>query len=400
MAPGFRVVAIVAAYNEADIVEQSVADLVEQGVDVYLVDDGSTDGTADIAERYRGRGVVAVERRPPGAAGCHRFSLASIVERKTRIAESLDADWFINHDVDEFRESPWPQVPLRDAIERVDTCGYSAIDFVSLDFWPTDDRFRPGDDVRAAFTHHAAPTPHDRQQIRCWKNTGAAVDLVSTGGHSTGFAGRRVFPIRFLSRHYPIRGQAHGERKVFAERRRDYDEHERAHGWHVQYDGIEPGDSFIRDPATLTPYDGDAVRLELALRHRGVEALEAAVAETRCVIDTQRREIERLHEQLAQLRGRLAGTAQALDQRSAEAAAWHEMLDRTSIELGSMRTRHAAQQDAIERAHAALLDREHAIDGLSGALAGAQARIAALEASRSWRVTSPLRAILRAIRGR
>jgi len=34
---------------------------------------------------------------------------------------------------------------------------------------------------------------------------------------------------------------------------------------------MESGDRFIRDLATLTVYDPDAIRLQLFLRHRGVE---------------------------------------------------------------------------------------------------------------------------------
>ena len=61
-----RVTAIVAAYNEADIIGQVVGDLVAQGVTVYLLDDGSTDGTAAAVEPYLGRGVLAIEGLPAG----------------------------------------------------------------------------------------------------------------------------------------------------------------------------------------------------------------------------------------------------------------------------------------------------------------------------------------------
>src|SRR5712692_1025386 len=161
----FGVVAIIAAYNEADIIEQVVADLIEQSVHVYFVDDGSTDGTVAAVEQYIGRGVLHVERLTPrGAPSRHSFDLEAIVRRKAQIASELDADWFINHDADEFRESPWPHLTLRDAVWRVDALGFNAIDFQSLDFWPVHDRFRAGDDVRAAFTHYAERAPYDRVQ--------------------------------------------------------------------------------------------------------------------------------------------------------------------------------------------------------------------------------------------
>src|SRR5689334_15393955 len=108
MAPGFRVVAIVAAYNEADIIAQVVADLIAQGVDVYVLDDGSTDGTAAAVERFVGRGVIAVEAlRAHPTASAAPFDWTGILARKTALARAIDADWFIHHDADEFRESPW-----------------------------------------------------------------------------------------------------------------------------------------------------------------------------------------------------------------------------------------------------------------------------------------------------
>ena len=289
---GFSVVAIIAAYNEADVIGHVVADLIAQDVQVYLLDDGSTDGTVAAVEPYLDRGVIGIERLADPGPG--RFEWGRILRRKAELARTLDANWFIHHDADEFRESPWPHVALNAAIKLVDACGFNAIDFECLDFWPVHDGFRAGQDVREAFTFHAPAAPHDRVQIRCWKKTDALVDLASRGGHEVLFPDRKVFPGRFILRHYPIRGQAHGERKVFHERRPRFVEEERARGWHVQYDDVVEGASFIRDPSTLVPYDADQVRIRLALRHRGVEELEQALELARAESDALRCEIDRL----------------------------------------------------------------------------------------------------------
>ncbi len=296
MPTDFRVVAILAAYNEADIIAQVVADLIDQGVRVYLIDDGSTDGTVTAVEPFVGRGLLAIEssaRRDAGASA-DPFNWTRILQRKSAIAREVDADWCIHHDADEFRESPWRGITVRDAVQPVEPGGFNAIDFASLDFWPVHDRFQPGDDVRQAFTHYAERAPYDRVQVRAWKNTVVDVDLASTGGHDAQFPGRRVFPLRFIARHYPIRSQAHGARKVFQERVGRFRADERARGWHVQYDEMAEGAPFIRDRSTLIEYDPDAVRLALTLRHRGVEALETALDEARCVADVQRRQRDEL----------------------------------------------------------------------------------------------------------
>ena len=44
-----RVCAIMSAYNEADVIHESIQKLIQQEVDVYLLDNGSTDETVEIA---------------------------------------------------------------------------------------------------------------------------------------------------------------------------------------------------------------------------------------------------------------------------------------------------------------------------------------------------------------
>lgn len=436
----FSVVAIVAAYNEADVISHVVGDLIEQGLQVYFLDDGSTDGTIAAVEPFAGRGLVGIERlaEPVGSGfsrtsidppegGPHNpaggatpsFDWERILRRKTELARELDADWFVHHDADEFRESPWSHVPLADAIRRVDALGFNAIDFASFDFWPVDDRFRPGADVREALRFYAEPAEYDRLQIRCWKKA-PDVDLASTGGHEARFCGRKVFPIRFISRHYSIRSQAHGERKVFHERRNRFLERERAKGWHVQYDEIGEGASFIRETATLELYDADAIRLALALRHRGVEELERRLAAERSAIATLQREFDareqdarRIADTLVHTTQRLAETEGTLAQTRATLADAQNALAQTRDALTRAEGTLGRTQDTLARAEGTLADRTAEAAVLRGALderaieigqwrAAAEdctRRLDAFERALSWRWTAPARAAIRLLRG-
>jgi hypothetical protein len=368
MSPDFSVVAIISAYNEADIIEQVVDDLVTQGVQIYLLDDGSTDGTAAAVERHVGRGVIGIERLAPAA-----FDWERILVRKAQLAAELDASWFIHHDADEFRESPWPNLSLREAIRRVDALGYNAIDFAGLDFWPTAQAVAQGADIRRALTMYSELAPYDRVQIRCWKKT-AIVDLAASGGHEAQFPERRVFPIRFILRHYPIRGQAHGERKVFAERRNRFLTGERERGWHVQYDHLHEGASFIKDASTLTPFDADATRIALSLRHRGVEELEHALESARREITTLQAEQTRLNTELARRAEEVTQLGAHISWLGAENIRRDDEIARRDAAMAWLGTENA-------RRDAEIAARDAEVAGLRGNLAHRGAEIAELQAS-------------------
>jgi hypothetical protein len=400
------IVAIISAFNEDDIIAQVIGDLVVQGVSVYFLDNGSNDRTAAQVAPFVGRGVIGVERFPADAEGAEgRYEWTRILQRKAELAHELDATWFIHHDADEFREGPWADLDLRAAIEKVDRFGYNAIDFEVLNFWPTHDDFKPGQDVREAFVHYEPGQPCDKLQIRCWKKVPGLVDLVSSGGHEAIFPGRKIFPIRFILRHYPIRGQAHGARKIFEERRPRFTPEERDRGWHVQYQPFQPGQSFLRDAATMARYDADLVRLNLFVHNRLVEELEALPetqirlsdqakryeARVEHELDERNRELESLHAALHTRNLEVERLAAELDARNREAAALSATLHERNLETASLHT--AAHERNLEIAglHATLHERNLQIEVLNRQLDERNRQLERIRASWVWRVRTLLR---------
>jgi hypothetical protein len=259
----FRIVAIISAYNEGDIIAPVLEHLQRNGVSSYLIDNESSDDTVARAEEWLGRGLIGIESLPAGSGG--RTSWKAILARKLELSRQLGADWYLHHDADEIRESPWPGMSLREAVNLVDRLGYNAIDFRVLNFPPVDDGFRPGHDPREHFTRWEDPADYDRLQRKCWKVGFSGVSL-EDGGHDVRFAERRLFPLRFLMRHYPIRGQAHGTRKVLRERTERFAADEVAMGWHRQYAHVRGVDHlFMKNPASLRAFDLERVRLETTL---------------------------------------------------------------------------------------------------------------------------------------
>ena len=92
-------------------------------------------------------------------------------------------------------------------------------------------------------------------QRKAWKNYGQPVSTVPSAGHDVIFAGRRVYPFKFLLKHYSFRSQDHGEQKVFRERKARWNHEERARGWHIHYDAMKEGHQFLRSTTEKERFD-------------------------------------------------------------------------------------------------------------------------------------------------
>lgn len=398
----FTVIALVAAYNEEDIIGAVLEHLIEQSISVVLIDNGSTDATVEEARRFLGRGVLNIERH---GAENPRFSWEALLERKQALSEELDSNWFMHHDADELRESPWPHLDLHQAIQRVDAMGYNAIDFAPLDFWPTDNSFCKGDDPRAAFPYYEEGRDFDRLRVNCWKKTTSQIDLVSGGGHEVTFAGRKVFPLRFILRHYPIRSQAHGEKKVFEERVPRWDPAERERGWHVQYDGLSEGHVFLRDLDSLSRYDPEALRVNLALRHRGVEELEEALAGREDELEACVQERDALHIDRDVLSARYDSLQADHDALRIDRDSLRDNRDALQADRDALQAYYDALQadrDALKSQLSACTEEARAQQQEAAALrqdlSAVQSELAAVLSSWSWRSTAPPRRILHWLR--
>lgn len=205
-----RLVALLAVRNEQRYMTRCLEHLFRQGVETCVIDNESTDETLAIAERYRERGVFRIETFP--YAGF--FDWKGILRRKERLAEEIDADWFIHHDADEIREAPPWATSLKDGVEYVDGLGYNAVNFDEFVFVPAADgsECECGDYV-SELTYYYFYQPGEHYRINAWKKGTSRVDLASSGGHRAQFAGRRIFPDSFILRHYIILGRKHAASK-------------------------------------------------------------------------------------------------------------------------------------------------------------------------------------------
>jgi hypothetical protein len=101
------------AKNETDVIDANIAYHLGAGVDfIVATDNGSTDGTLEILERYEREGVLHLIREPSTD-----FRQGEWVTRMARLAADRGAGWVINADADEFW---WPRAgDLKEVLERL-----------------------------------------------------------------------------------------------------------------------------------------------------------------------------------------------------------------------------------------------------------------------------------------
>jgi glycosyltransferase involved in cell wall biosynthesis len=270
-----RVLALLATYNERRFVEPCIEHLHAQGVETYLIDNCSTDGTVELAERHLGRGLIGVEELPRDEC----FDLRAQLRRKEQLAGELEADWFLHLDADEVRLPPLGWGSLADALARVGRDGYNAVNFLEFTFVPT--REQPDHDhadyARTLRTYYPfAPSfPH---KLTAWKAAASAeVELAPSGGHRLRFPGLRMSPESFPMKHYLFLSVAHATEKYVE---RNFDAEEVESGWHGWRASLTPVDITLPSESELrvAQSDEDLDPSDPRTRHHIDEQLRARMA--------------------------------------------------------------------------------------------------------------------------
>jgi hypothetical protein len=118
-----RIVMTLKVRDEEDILADNLRFHLAQGVDFFVItDNGSTDSTPVILERFRDAGLVSVTREP--GEDFHDRGREWVTRMAQEAATEHGADWVVHGDADEFW---WPlSGTLRETLDRV-PAGYGAI---------------------------------------------------------------------------------------------------------------------------------------------------------------------------------------------------------------------------------------------------------------------------------
>lgn len=113
-----KLVMTIMVRDEIDVLPAMLEHHIAQGIDQFVVtDNGSVDGTLQLLEDYRDRGLVQLHEDP-----VHQKQQTGTVTKMAREAYvEHGADWVINADADEFWVAVNPSVTLREALEHTPT---------------------------------------------------------------------------------------------------------------------------------------------------------------------------------------------------------------------------------------------------------------------------------------
>lgn len=250
-----KVCAFMSLFNEEDVIEETVAKMIANDVDIFVLDNGCTDGTISKIQKYVGKGIVDIYPFTTEEDGKKVFRLYDILEQFEIFSRQLGYDWYLISDADEIKYSPWEGYSLKEGIARVSSAGFNLINFKLYNFRPVDENV----DVQAiekSLTYYARPDQASAIQMKCWKKSDA-LDLKSFGGHLISVPNPLLFPLRFINKHYPIRNRAHAIKKIKEERMERYSPSELKRGWHSHYSKIhsDPSLHLLWSSDELTPFD-------------------------------------------------------------------------------------------------------------------------------------------------
>lgn len=248
----FKVLAIIHVFNEVDIIEETVKYLIGQKLYIYIVDNWSTDGSYEIVkslqQKYQGR--IFLERFPRNGKN-EFYDWYHQLERTEQISQSENYNWYIHYDADEIRLSPWENVSLCDAIYYIDTLGYNLIENTVIDFKMTDENEKTW--VMDGWFDFGHRRGHF-EQTKTWKKN-TFVELKNTGGHIAEVENPRIFPLKFLNRHYPLRTIEQAEKKIYRDRLPRFEKEQKERGWHGHYNNFIENSIEIEDKKSLIRWD-------------------------------------------------------------------------------------------------------------------------------------------------
>ena len=216
--------AVICVRNEAKHIRRAISDFVSQGIDVVIIDNGSTDHTLQICSEFLGNGLLFIKHMPWKG----EFNLSYQLEMKNEIVRNLNHDWVIHADADEWMHSSVEGESLLDGITRISKRGFNVINLEEFVFLPARNEEYNLDHYKKEFLDYYYFSPHKQRLMRVW-NRLLSCNNLDSGGHKLSGVGINVSPESFILRHYIVLSHEHAIQKYL---QRIFSKRDLVKNWH------------------------------------------------------------------------------------------------------------------------------------------------------------------------
>lgn len=216
---------MISIFNEEDIIEEMIKHSISQGLELVILDGGSTDSTYEICKNFSDKSKIKLFQFK-----ARKWDLYSALRMTYDLAIKESPDWIVLMDADEFFESDSEDMTLKESIKNVDKHGYNLIQFDRFEFFMTDNDHE-SNSIQKRLTYYS----HETDFIyRAWKFF-PGIRNEPRGGHLPIFPDGykyKINPQKFVCKHYRFRSEIQARKKLKERFDRTKDSSDVKIGWH------------------------------------------------------------------------------------------------------------------------------------------------------------------------
>ncbi|MFV0410364.1 MAG: hypothetical protein ACK5LJ_11920 [Paracoccus sp. (in: a-proteobacteria)] len=240
-----HLIGFVCGRNVAPYLPVLAARMYDEDVPLVYIDNDSNDGSAEIAQELRGKGILSVGNLPYAGS----FSVEQQLKDKARLVHEYEPEWIMNIDADEIIECRDTGRGLHDMVSDAEARGYNAINLNEFVFLPECGENHSGRDYYAEMGSYYFFEPMPYRLLRLWRHSMGMSNLGDAGHRLTGPV--RIAPESHNLRHYMALSQQAAIDKYVG---RVFSSDELARNWHSNRTNItldkihlpRPGSPFVK----------------------------------------------------------------------------------------------------------------------------------------------------------
>ena len=247
-----KLVGMLPVFDAEDFISEVIEHLLSQEIELVVLDNGSTDKTSDICKKFADDGLIDLVRYKTS-----KWDWRTVLRMLYHMALIKSPDWVIRSDYDEILECGIDHFTLKEAISKADSEDYNLIQFDRFEFFMTDNDNESANSIKEKLTYYSWESDI---HYRAWKFY-PGIRVEPPGGHYPVFTEEqkyRIYPRKFVCRHYRFRNKEQAEKKLTDVPSRINDTTQKKMGGFIDYDSLSSSHfSLIVDHKLLTKYRED-----------------------------------------------------------------------------------------------------------------------------------------------